>query len=134
MKNLTLALLLSTASAIGVAATAASPTKKATKPMASDDAKLIETAKNAVSYPLIDPSSATFRNIRISPNRVAVCGEINAKNSYGGYVGYRPFIYTKDKNGVYGDGSYFVEARWDERCVRGTLEDDNGPNALPLSN
>jgi hypothetical protein len=39
-----------------------------------------------------DPESARFRNLR----RVGqtLCGEINAKNAMGGYVGYRHFHYN----------------------------------------
>jgi hypothetical protein len=39
-----------------------------------------------VADTLKDPDSARFRNQK------SVCGEVNAKNSYGGYVGFRRFI------------------------------------------
>lgn len=58
--------------------------------------KLIESAKQAAAYDLKDPSSAQFRNVRLvsySDGRV-VCGEINAKNSYGAYVGFSAFMAT----------------------------------------
>ena len=41
-----------------------------------------------------DPSSVQFRRVEIKMfkgNRI-VCGELNAKNSYGGYVGFKKFI------------------------------------------
>lgn len=39
---------------------------------------------------LKDPESATFRNVEQYPT--GVCGEVNARNSMGGYVGYRGFV------------------------------------------
>lgn len=59
--------------------------------MAEDvtDAKRIAKAKDAVAYQLFDPDSATFRNVHA--RSTDVCGEVNAKNRYGGYVGYRTF-------------------------------------------
>lgn len=54
--------------------------------------------KNTASYDLLDPSSATFRNIRAADVTLQsgktirrVCGEVNAKNSLGGYAGYAMF-------------------------------------------
>lgn len=42
-----------------------------------------------------DPSSIQLRNVkvRVDPDRTLarVCGEFNAKNSFGGYVGYQKF-------------------------------------------
>ncbi len=57
---------------------------------------LIERAKQAAAYDLKDPSSAQFRNVRVvsyNGGRL-VCGEINAKNSYGAYVGFAGFMAT----------------------------------------
>lgn len=43
-----------------------------------------------VSKHLKDPASAEFRNL--SRNGPAICGELNAKNGFGGYVGFAAFI------------------------------------------
>jgi hypothetical protein len=40
---------------------------------------------------LKDPASAQFRNERIVPSG-ALCGEVNSKNSMGGYVGFKRYI------------------------------------------
>ena len=40
--------------------------------------------------PLKDPDSARIR--LTNPNPGVYCGQYNAKNSYGGYVGYKPFM------------------------------------------
>lgn len=50
------------------------------------------------AYDLIDPNSAMFRNIRAKEIKredgtqaVEFCGEVNAKNRMGGYVGFSAF-------------------------------------------
>ena len=91
------------------------------------DAQLIEAAKKAIAYSLIDPESARFREVFIAPNRTAVCGQVNAKNRMGGYTGFQRFMYSPTKQGIDSDGSYFVEARWDDRCVNGIIQADDKP-------
>lgn len=58
-------------------------------------------AKTFIVMDLKDPESARFRNVFTKENKkedgsisYLVCGEINAKNSYGAYVGYKPFYYS----------------------------------------
>ena len=53
---------------------------------------LIEKSKKHVLNQLKDPDSAKFRNIYVI-DKSLVCGEVNAKNSYGGYNGFT-FYYT----------------------------------------
>ncbi len=61
---------------------------------AKSEDEVFALAKHAVSYSLKDPESAQFRNLFIAgkDDTKAVCGEVNAKNSYGGYVGFKKFI------------------------------------------
>lgn len=59
--------------------------------------KLNEGAlKESMDEHLKDASSARFRNIQYKPSNAAgmwnMCGEVNAKNSFGGYGGYEPFL------------------------------------------
>ncbi|MGP9499594.1 MULTISPECIES: hypothetical protein [unclassified Halomonas] len=66
------------------------------------DENQIEEAQAAVRGALKDPDSANFRDVHgISVAEdgplIAVCGEVNAKNSYGGYIGYNRFAYTADR-------------------------------------
>lgn len=53
----------------------------------------IETqAKALASQDLIDPESTRFRGLRawqLSNGDIAVCGEQNARNRFGGYVGFQ---------------------------------------------
>lgn len=50
-----------------------------------------------------DPDSTQFRNLREITNTVnekVLCGEVNSKNSYGGYVGFMPFSYNKEGTAI----------------------------------
>lgn len=58
--------------------------------------KNIEIAKKAIEENLVDPSSVQYRNITAYSENV-VCGEVNAKNKMGGYVGFKSFIYNGKK-------------------------------------
>ena len=53
-------------------------------------AKTQELAKKSLK----DPESAQFRDVKIQNygDLKIICGEINAKNSYGGYVGFKRFM------------------------------------------
>lgn len=57
----------------------------ATDAIADAKARILETLK--------DPDSAKFRDVKLYKSG-AVCGSYNAKNSYGGYVGYTHFGFT----------------------------------------
>lgn len=48
--------------------------------------------EEAVANHLRDPSSAQFRNIRGTGE--SYCGEVNGKNGFGAYAGFRRFIYS----------------------------------------
>ena len=48
-------------------------------------------AEQRVADELKDPSSAQFRKVKHFPNGNS-CGEVNAKNSYGGYVGFKSYM------------------------------------------
>jgi len=57
-----------------------------------------EAARAAVSGMMRDPESTRFRGITINPETGAVCGYFNARNAYGAYVGYEPFVYFHSRN------------------------------------
>lgn len=50
-----------------------------------------------IAATLIDPGSAQFRHVRSIPGVDAICGEINGKNRFGGYVGFRLFWAAPDQ-------------------------------------
>lgn len=54
-----------------------------------------EQARKLVSYSMRDPSSTQFRNLTFSDKeKSTVCGEVNSKNGFGAYVGFKPFHAT----------------------------------------
>lgn len=61
----------------------------------SKNEKFFTEAKEAVKATLKDPDSAQFMKMRrVSALVPGACGEVNSKNSFGGYVGYEPFIFS----------------------------------------
>jgi hypothetical protein len=50
-----------------------------------------QEAVAAVASQLRDPSNAEFRNVM--EGTFATCGEVNGKNAFGGYVGFKSFVY-----------------------------------------
>lgn len=64
----------------------------------------IAIIQKAMESRLKDPDSMRLQNVRFAPNKTegmqTVCGEVNAKNSYGGYVGFRGFyaVYIANSN------------------------------------
>jgi len=56
----------------------------------------IMEAQDSVRSRLKDAASAEFRSVAIRQYKGAplVCGEVNAKNSFGGYGGYQKFIFA----------------------------------------
>ncbi len=77
----------------------------------------IEQIKRATSKGYIDPDSLKFRDIhasdvtRTNGKKVRrVCGEVNGKNAYGGYVGYT-FFGGIMKNGVFKKRDFAMPCR-----------------------
>lgn len=72
------------------------PSEKQLKEEAERKAKEAETAqievlKSKVLELSYDPASAQFRNLKLLHDANGLCGEVNAKNLVGGYVGFKPF-------------------------------------------
>lgn len=66
------------------------------KILSGDHDAFVKAGKRVISHNLKDPDSAKFRGLFLSnKNLPTLCGEMNAKNSYGGYVGYRKFFYNR---------------------------------------
>lgn len=62
----------------------------------------VERAKANLIVDFNDPSSAQFRDERYYNTSFGevYCGEVNGKNSFGAYVGFRRFIVTEERNGL----------------------------------
>lgn len=67
-------------------------------------AELLQAVVQAVSEVVKDPSSLQLRNLsRFTPpgaDYQAVCGEMNAKNGFGGYVGFQAFQFLPPSGAV----------------------------------
>lgn len=57
--------------------------------------KELQDVQEMVKAKLTDPESAQFRNVKASTEDY-ICGEVNSKNKFGGYVGFRSFAYDKE--------------------------------------
>jgi hypothetical protein len=75
-------------------------------------------AENAVKQLLKDPDSAQFRNVKEFTG--PVCGEVNSKNGFGGYVGFSKFIVVGSfkSPSVYLEGQSEVpfQLAWEAAC------------------
>ena len=50
---------------------------------------------------LIDPDSAVFRDVKYVRETKGLCGQVNSKNSTGGYVGFHDFYVDADGKVVF---------------------------------
>lgn len=73
-------------------------------------AKFVSAAKEQAARDLIDPSSAQFRDLEVrewvgaeNKKHLALCGQINAKNRMGGYVGFRIFSASEKSATIYSE-------------------------------
>lgn len=82
---------------------------------------VISNAKASITKSLKDPDSANFRNV-FTIDGINVCGEINSKNSYGGYVGFTRFVVIAEKVRfeTAADDQYksFDYHFWDQFCLK----------------
>lgn len=75
----------------------------------------IAKAQAAISRQLLDAGSAQFKitAIRHVGKAVVFCGFVNAKNQFGGYTGFRPFVLFADdltiNDGRPGTGPAFAQ-------------------------
>lgn len=75
--------------------------------------------KKVVLDHLKDPDSAKFRNLTTSVDAIFLCGEVNAKNSMGGYMGFKRFFTTGGTVvELEGEGIYpaVFNETWEENC------------------
>jgi hypothetical protein len=89
--------------AIALAAMSISAAPKRHSAAPNPNAAIIARAKQAAADATRDPLAAQFRGLSVvtdgDGNR-KVCGQINAKNGYGGYIGFKPFAYMLELGDV----------------------------------
>lgn len=66
------------------------------------DKALADRIVVAVADNFTDPVATQIRRLRPSDtHKGTICGEVNTKNQYGGYVGFAPFRYLPDTGRIY---------------------------------
>ena len=70
----------------------------------TDESRFQEKVEEAVRRTLRDPSSATFGKLTLNPEQDSACGNVNAKNGFGGYTGDELFAYDGGTVTHFGDG------------------------------
>lgn len=87
---------------------------------AEEDRRLLlaNAARKAVMGILRDPTSAIFGQVLIvrKGGQESICGEVNAKNGFGGYTGMKPFVITSDAK-LYMNSP----ERWNRHCAGVTI-------------
>lgn len=64
-------------------------------------------AKQAIADKMRDPDSAQFRDVKQCPSDGEVWqGEVNGKNAFGAYVGFKPFMSDGVSAGFAGDAEF----------------------------
>lgn len=72
-------------------------------------------AEDAVRRDLRDPDSAQFRDVKRCDKPGGFQGEVNAKNAYGGYTGFKGFIYVNGRSAILSeDIDEFGLSKWEE--------------------
>jgi len=82
--------------------------------------KIIEAARKPIISSLKDPLSAQFKDEWITSDKITVCGEVNAKNSLGGYVGFKYYISNGDEFLI--EGSTF--SSWPLSKIKGDIPEE----------
>ena len=75
--------------------------------------------REALLTRLKDPESARFRNVKPTADGLYLCGEVNSKNSMGGYTGFKKFyvLWQLGVVNIQGEGSYLDEI-FHDRCEK----------------
>ena len=93
---------------------------------ASPTSQILWIAKSmeGVKARLKDPDSADFRNAHFysGSGKAVVCGEVNAKNGFGGFTGFERFVASGTDVVVLASdmaSANEMAKAWDELCIRG---------------
>lgn len=86
----------------------------------------VAQAKQALTKDFKDPSSVQYRGLFVSGTTLPVlCGEVNGKNSYGAYTGFKRFYTTADGMIMQIDSpkeNYALEQMWPKMCGAKTTD------------
>lgn len=88
-----------------------------------DEELMISIAPYLIRLLLKDPDSAQFKGIFASQKSglPVACGQVNARNSFGGYTGWKLFVTLPIKEmGLIDDGSRDFARQYNTLCIGGT--------------
>lgn len=89
---------------VALALSAASANAQAIVDKSGDELEkvAVEAMIEDVSAKFADPLAVQFKSVKARDNDDgSICGLVNAKNAYGGYVGFKPFRYIIDRRKIY---------------------------------
>lgn len=90
--------------------------------IAAGESQRTIAVKQSLRQHLRDPQSAQFRNVRQYADGT-VCGELNAKNGFGGYVGFRSFVVRPGTlAGAWGDDWLWCSNKANKLQIQALLE------------
>ncbi|MDO9007464.1 MAG: hypothetical protein Q7U80_04515 [Thiobacillus sp.] len=81
-------------------------------------AETIVAAKRAIRASLKDPDSAQFKGVYANYTEefsVAACGQVNSRNSFGGYTGFKRFV--SSGKSVIVEGRDNIADAWADACL-----------------
>ena len=83
-------------------------------------------AKDAMKYHFKDPESIVFDDLEIKESQegnMTLCGHVNGKNSYGGYVGLKPFYFNTERWEIYPeDNKNRFTHYWQKYCQKALFD------------
>lgn len=87
--------------------------------------EMMQAAVDLVRSTTVDPRATKFRLVAISPGGKAVCGEYNARNKLGAYVGFYRFMVTSNMLAHESPGHPFDQQEWVNKCLSDGESDTN---------
>ena len=85
---------------------------------------LLFFAQQQIKQNAKDPDSVQFRSEQIhekTDEGAVACGEYNAKNSFGAYVGFKKFVVTEKDQSIFienGSNAKVFVKKWNKHCVK----------------
>ena len=85
-------------------------------------AQFATMSKHKIEERLRDPSSAVYRSVKIyehpnSDGGVVFCGEVNARNGFGGMVGFERFVAHPTNAALESMGPAAFQSGWNKFCA-----------------
>ncbi|TMV02576.1 hypothetical protein FGK63_20325 [Ruegeria sediminis] len=127
--NLSRFISISLVAVLAAFVTACVPTRDVSVSPVQASSRNLATAKAHMAAALKDPESMKIRNVshyKTAEGDWIVCGEMDAKNSFGGYNGYSPFYFRLQGNTVkkahFGDDSDWLATTACTQSASGTIK------------